>query len=46
MVAVHALQVPEVVKPAATFRQMHEATSMDLSELEDSKKLKLLVFRY
>ena len=42
MVAVHALQVPEVVKPAATLRRMHEANFMDLSELEDSKKLKLL----
>ena len=42
MVAVHALKVPEVVKPAATFQQMHTATFLDLSDLEDSKKLKLL----
>lgn len=42
MVAVHALKVPDVVKPAATFRRMHEANFMDLSDLEDSKKLKLL----
>jgi hypothetical protein len=42
MVAIHALKIPEVVKPAATFRRMHEAAFMDLSELEDSQKLKLL----
>lgn len=42
MVAIHALKVPEVVKPAATFRRMHEANIMDLSDLENSKKLKLL----
>lgn len=42
MIAVHALKVPEVVKPAATFQRMHEASYMDLSELENSKKLKLL----
>lgn len=42
MVAVHALKVPQVVKPAATFRRMHEANSLDLSDFENSKKLKLL----
>jgi len=42
MIAVHALKVPEVVKPAATFQRMHEASYMDLSKLENSRKLKLL----
>ena len=42
MVAVHALKVPEVVKPAATFLRMHEVPFLDLSKQENSRRLKLL----
>ncbi|MEQ2007751.1 MAG: hypothetical protein ABMA26_13225 [Limisphaerales bacterium] len=42
MVAVHALKVPEVVKPAATFLRMHEVRFLDLSKQENSRWLKLL----
>lgn len=45
MIAVHALKVPEVVKTAANFRRMHEASYMDLSKLENSRNLKLLHVR-
>lgn len=42
MVAIHALEVPQVVGPAANFRKMHTAAHMDLSNMDESRKLNLL----
>ena len=42
MVAIHALEVPQVMKPAANFRKMPTATHMDLSNMDESRKLNLL----